>query len=387
MSKQDTDTLHGQPRRFLLLLRASCVLVLMSAPLCHSADPQIAPFENLPSRHLSELVEAAQSNHAQRLSSLLTNVTDINHCLMRKGYVYAATPLIAASENGHLAAVEILLRHGAAVDIQATAGFIGSGTALLAAALHGRSEVVQRLLVAKANPNAAMAGRMGGETALHKAAGGGHLEVARMLLRAGADPNAHTANSGMSCRLPLNWAASGGHTNLIALLLQAGALIDGHSAGSTHMGPAPLMEAAVVGRVNAVQYLIRAGASVKGIDDSSPSPLHFAAAAGHVSVIEALLAGGADPNAGVARGEMSGWTPLHFAASKGMLAAARRLIEAGANPNSSPNGVTPSLVAQAAHHEELRLYLSQNAPTSTARVPPGAALPLELELINIGTNR
>ena len=58
-------------------------------------------------------------------------------------------------------------------------------TALQAAAEGGHLEVVDRLLAAKAEVNAAAG--YGGRTALQAAAGGGHLEVVDRLLAASVD--------------------------------------------------------------------------------------------------------------------------------------------------------------------------------------------------------
>jgi ankyrin repeat protein len=62
-------------------------------------------------------------------------------------------------------------------------------TALQAAAEGGHLEVVERLLTAKADVNAAAAGYKG-RTALQAAAGGGHLKVVERLLTAKAGVNA-----------------------------------------------------------------------------------------------------------------------------------------------------------------------------------------------------
>jgi hypothetical protein len=84
----------------------------------------------------------------------------------------------------------------------------------------GHLEIVQRLLDAKADVNAAAA--YGGRTALQAAAGGGHLEVVQRLLDAKADVNAAAA-AGYRGRTALQAAAEGGHLEVEALLKSFGA--------------------------------------------------------------------------------------------------------------------------------------------------------------------
>ena len=59
-----------------------------------------------------------------------------------------------------------------------------------------------------------------GRTALQAAAGGGHLDVVERLLAAGADVNAAAAHGG---RTALQAAAGGGHLDVVERLRQAGA--------------------------------------------------------------------------------------------------------------------------------------------------------------------
>jgi ankyrin repeat protein len=80
--------------------------------------------------------------------------------------------------------VERLLTANADVNAAAAAGVYGR-TALQAAAEGGHLEVVERLLTANANVNAAAAAGVYGRTALQAAAG---HEAVMMVLRAAAGP-------------------------------------------------------------------------------------------------------------------------------------------------------------------------------------------------------
>jgi hypothetical protein len=124
--------------------------------------------------------------------------------------------LLYAAGGGHLEVVQRLL--DAKADVNAAAVY-GGRTALEAAAEGGHLEVVQRLLDAKADVNAA-ASEAWGRTALQAAAKGGYLEVVQRLLNAKADVNAITEYEG---RTALQLAAKGGHLEVIALLKSFGA--------------------------------------------------------------------------------------------------------------------------------------------------------------------
>ena len=94
--------------------------------------------------------------------------------------------LVDAAKEGRAIIISILVTAGANINAVAD-----DRTALQAGAGGGHLEVVERLLAARAQVNAA-AGRSG-RTALQAAAEGGHLEVVERLLAATADVNAPAA--------------------------------------------------------------------------------------------------------------------------------------------------------------------------------------------------
>jgi hypothetical protein len=104
-----------------------------------------------------------------------------------------AGALREAAGGGHLEVVERLLV--AQADVNAAAAMSGGRTALQAAADGGHLEVIERLLAVGADVNAAAA-TSGGRTALQAAAGKGHLEVVERLLEVKANVNAAAATSG-----------------------------------------------------------------------------------------------------------------------------------------------------------------------------------------------
>lgn len=88
----------------------------------------------------------------------------------------------------------------------------------IVAAECGYLEVVERLLTANADVNAAP-GYDGGRTALQAAAGGGHLEMLWRLLTANADVNAVPAQ--YSGPTALQAAVEGGHMEVVERLKDA----------------------------------------------------------------------------------------------------------------------------------------------------------------------
>ncbi|KAM0540192.1 hypothetical protein ACHAO7_011433 [Fusarium culmorum] len=129
--------------------------------------------------------------------------------------------LQVASEGGHVKIVERLLE--AQADVNAAASRDGGRTALQAASEGGHIQVVERLLEAQADVNAA-ASRDGGRTALQAASAGGHIQVVERLLEAQADINAAACLKGGWTALQA--ASAGGHIQVVERLLEAGATLD-----------------------------------------------------------------------------------------------------------------------------------------------------------------
>jgi ankyrin repeat protein len=117
------------------------------------------------------------------------------------------TALQAASKGGHLEIVQLLLNHGADVNIRRG----DSGTALQAASAIGYLEIVQLLLNHGADDN--IQGEYYG-TALQAASARGHLEIVQLLLNHGADINIQGRGYGTA----LQAASVEGHLEIVRLL-------------------------------------------------------------------------------------------------------------------------------------------------------------------------
>ena len=293
--------------------------------------------------------------------------------------------LSVAAESGHLAVVEVLLRHGADADganeFPFRFGIHGGSpsrsadnrkTALMYAAQAGHVAVVRRLIAARAKIDATS---VYGETALMLAAGAGRVETVRALVEAGADLHpaatekdnlevqyrdyggtalAYALRHAVTARLKAKESECGGHLAAAELIVAA------HETGKQKVGePRTVMtwalncaDAAVISRLVAlgavakgsdvllvvnnahdrpeiVRVLVRAGADVNARAPFNDTPLMRAASSGAVGIIAALLDSGAAIDAVTTHGETALWHAAHFRQAK----AVALLLARGADPN------------------------------------------------------
>ena len=227
---------------------------------------------------LTPLSRAAANGWLKVAAYLLDHGADVN-----SGGYAGATALYEAAGAGNRAMVELLLSRGAGVNPQSPNIAGAEPTPLAIAVRRGFPAVVETLLDAKADVNAADSD---GDTALHEAVDRGNDKITRLLLAAGANPNAKNQN------------------------------------GST-----PLMYAPASASVDILKQLLAAGADPNLTNNSGRTTLSYAAKSGSLPKLQLLLAAKADPNGGPLD------LPLMFAINNRDLAAAECLLKAGANPN------------------------------------------------------
>jgi ankyrin repeat protein len=136
---------------------------------------------------LTEALEACENGAADRLSSLLANLTVAD---LEMAGPDGDTALNLAALYGHLDCVKLLLEKGCQLD---AANEEDGSTALHNAAAGGFLEMVQ-LLLEKSTATAVNALDEDNETPLHTAARGGHVEVVKLLLERGADASIKNAS-------------------------------------------------------------------------------------------------------------------------------------------------------------------------------------------------
>lgn len=273
------------------------------------------------------------------------------------------TSLWYAAQAGHVAVVEVLLAAGADVDADRTSD--GNYQVLIEDedsieddySIEDSVNPVWKLLMLGAGVHAA-SNPYKSQTALHVAASGGHLEVVEKLLAAGADINAATTFSYKNeFDTVLQIAAEGGFLNVVDKLLAAGA---DANADATEWNA--LQRAAKHGHIKVVEKLLAAGANVNA--DASMfhgrTALQAAAEGGYFEVVEKLIAAGADVNAAASTFVVGGVTALGAAAGAGHLKVVEKLLIAGSDVNAAATsnaGVTALHRAAAGGYLEVVQWL------------------------------
>ena len=270
------------------------------------------------------------------------------------------TPLDGAAQEGHEAAVEILMQRGAMIKKSPEPRW----TALHQAALTGQNRSVAA--ISDATPEVIDYLDEDGRSALWLALAKGHVDVVDCLIKKGANVRStdetglttlHAAalgkNKDLVCRMlevydvevrskqrerPLHMACSVENLEVIKLFLEKGA--DPHTGSET--GWTPLHLAASSGSVGAINILLGQGVTVDAVTSNGDTALNCGTQEGHVDAVKALIAAGAK----IRRSPGSRIPPLLIAAGRGRDALIPILTKAGAELDDlSRNRFTPLLEA------------------------------------------
>uniref|UniRef100_A0A5B7A0U2 RING-type E3 ubiquitin transferase n=1 Tax=Davidia involucrata TaxID=16924 RepID=A0A5B7A0U2_DAVIN len=247
------------------------------------------------------LVSAARDGDLQEAKALL----EYNPRLARYStFGVRNSPLHYSAAQGHHEIVSLLLESGVDINLRNYRG----QTALMQACQYGHWEVVQTLVLFKANIH--RADYLNGGTALHLAALNGHSRCIRLLL---ADHIPSIPNFWYILRKRSKHEESISEFDEGALYQVINRPADG--------GITALHMAALNGHVETVQLLLHLGASVSEVTvedgttidliGAGSTPLHYAACGGNIQCCQMLIARGASLTAENA----NGWTPLMVARS------------------------------------------------------------------------
>lgn len=231
----------------------------------------------------------------------------------------------AAAENGHPAALELLLKNGSAHIDSLTIG-----TSPLHLAVQYRHLPCVEVLL-KRGANVDIRSRLDGATPLYAATGRGLLEITRALLAAGAN----CMLTGRGGGTPLLYATLQGHTELVSLLLHARMDCGGRSLWQAgHDGLTPIAAAIILGHVDVVEQLLRCAPdrgrglrlAADGTNGDIYTPLQLAATHAQAGVVAVLLEQGHDARVTVT-GRPS-LTPLLLAVQSGSAQSVNLLLQA-----------------------------------------------------------
>lgn len=150
-----------------------------------------------------QLLEAVKANNVTAVQAALTQGISPD-----AGDIYSGFALSYAAGTGNLEIMRLLLEHGATVDITADEGY----TPLMEATVNQHMAAVQLLLEANADPNIVSAG----QTPLAVAVTLNNIELAQLLLAGGADIS--LPSQGQSV---LQIAEAEGNSAMVNLLRQA----------------------------------------------------------------------------------------------------------------------------------------------------------------------
>ncbi|GAB0098858.1 E3 ubiquitin-protein ligase mind-bomb [Sergentomyia squamirostris] len=321
-----------------------------TVPVTSSGERLSAILKKLFEPHVSgdateELVKAAANGDHVKCEEYLTGCAQegagaSNTAAANVNGVFAGhTALQAASQNGHLEVIQVLLRHNADVEIEDKDG----DRAVHHAAFGDEPGVVELLAKAGADLNARNKRR---QTALHIAINKGHLNVVKTLL----ELNCHTSLQDSEGDTPLHDAISKEQDEMLSLLLDFGADI----TLTNNNGFNALHHAALKGNPSAMKILLAKTNRpwiVEEKKDDGYTALHLAALNNHGEIADLLVHMG---KANMDKQNVNLQTALHLAVERQHVQIVKLLVREGANLNiPDKDGDTPL-------HEALRHHtLSQ----------------------------
>jgi len=234
--------------------------------------------------------------------------------------------LFAASEEGRLEMVDMLLDYGAKVNFRSKAG----DTPIIGASYHGETKVVEMLIEKKGDVT--IVGQ-GGNTALHVAALRGHLSTVELLHTRGGGAVIDLQSA--SLETPLANALKFMHFKVADYLIDKGGA-DINNVGAN--GNTPLTRSAFDGRLDTLRYCLDHGANLDHRTANGESSLLIALKSAHFKLAKLLLERGAH----IDETDACGRTALMYGCMSKRQDIVAMALEEGANINLYDTwGLTP----------------------------------------------
>jgi ankyrin repeat protein len=346
------------------------------------ADPRIRNNSGLAVLH-----KAVIANEEKAVLALLSGGVNID--IRTEGEKPGRTVLHLAAESGLQSMVELLVQHGANIEILDSTYFstaakiafdkghgaisrfldseqMDSGiTNLDRAIIDGDDNRVRKLVSAGAS---LISKDNRGSTPLHRAARGGTATIMRCLLDATSSTDIQD-DDGMT---PLHVASRYGNITAIGILLAKSAQADATSVD----GLTPLHEGVLSDKKSIIDCLLDAGADQSKVDRDGRTPLFIASSLGYDGLVILLLRRDTERNVRLTKND-TGQLPIHIAAKNGHLATVKALLDqdGGTLAKEDREGCTPLSLAACGNsksHAETVKFLIQHGSTLSHRQLDGA---------------
>ena len=319
----------------------------------------VLPVAGVAAQASSEIADAAMKGDKPALRLLLQQKANVN-----KPQIDGTTALHWAVQSNDLETADLLIRAGANV----SAANRATATPLLLASINGNAAMLEKLIKAGADSNAALT--KSADTALMMTARTGKTDAIKVLLDHGAQVNAKETWGGTTA---LMWAVAERHPVVVKLLIKHGADVNTKSyfmpsaSGRGFEGTAPvaakpgqpieefasgqltpLMFAAREDDIDSARLLVAAGADLNAVGADGKDALGLAVFSGSYDLASFLI----DSHSKVNQPDAQRFTPLFWAVDRRNMETApnfpwtvtvdplplvRKLLEAGANPNALVN--------------------------------------------------
>ena len=299
-----------------------------------------SPYMHLNARFFHDTDDLPPSEKLLIAAAYSNNVKVVNECLKKGVNVDAheennkKTPLVIATQFGHMDTIRLLLEKGANINHQDSDGL----SPLQHACQNGYADIVA-LLLSFDNIDIQSKHKFD-MTSLHWACQKGFANIVQMLLATNkADINSRDDENWT----PLHWAVQNGHNDILEILLKL-PNIDVNVHQKDEM--TPLHFAATTGNLQALILLLGYSKTiVDPVDNGGLTPLHWACQNGKNEIIDYIVT--KDKRADVNKTDDEKWTPLHWAAQNDHDKAISILSKSDKTDFNikEAQGMTPLLVA------------------------------------------